>query len=165
MLAASDRYLPGSGTSCLLDARTHRCNMIVRLYIIHFDTLRSRPNGHHFADDIFNAFSSMEMYEFWLKFHYMVLFTISHHLLIQWLSAYQATSHYLNQWWSDYWSIYASLGLKELNWLKKFRCILQIYILNRLWSSKIRKSRDYVYGIWDYKDWQKSSILFRICGT
>ena len=26
----------------------------------------------------------------------------------------QATSYYLNQWWSVYWSIYASLCLNEL---------------------------------------------------
>ena len=27
----------------------------------------------------------------------------------------QATSHYLNQWWLDYWRIYGSLDLNELN--------------------------------------------------
>ena len=26
------------------------------------------------------------------------------------------SSHYLNQWWLDYWRIYASLGLSELTW-------------------------------------------------
>ena len=31
-----------------------------------------------------------------------------------WLGTSQVTSHYLNQWWLDYWSIYASsLGLNE----------------------------------------------------
>ena len=30
------------------------------------------------------------------------------------LRLYKATSHYLNQWWLNYWRIYASLGLNEL---------------------------------------------------
>ena len=36
-----------------------------------------------------------------------------------WMKMYedQATSHYLNQWWLDYWRIYASLGLNEFKTL------------------------------------------------
>ena len=30
-----------------------------------------------------------------------------------------ATSHCLNQWWSDYWRIYASVGLNELNGIRQ----------------------------------------------
>ena len=40
--------------------------------------------------------------------------TIFHHWFRWWLGADQATSHYLNQWWFDYWHIYVSLGLNEL---------------------------------------------------
>ena len=35
-----------------------------------FNTLRPRQNGRHFADDIFNAFSGMKIYNFRLKFHW-----------------------------------------------------------------------------------------------
>ena len=35
-----------------------------------FNTLRPRKNGRHLADDISNAFSWMEIYEFRLKFHW-----------------------------------------------------------------------------------------------
>ena len=56
-----------------------------------------------------NAFSWMKMLENWLKFH-QILF-----LSIQLTSSDQATSHYLNHWWLDYWRIYASLGPNGLN--------------------------------------------------
>ena len=66
-----------------------------------------------------NAFSWMKMYEFRLRFHWIlfpwVQLTISQHWFRLWLDAGQATSHDLNQWWLVYWRIYASLGLNELN--------------------------------------------------
>ena len=65
-----------------------------------------------------NAFLWMKIYEFRLKFHWSlfprVQLTIFQHWFRWWLGADQATSHYLNQWWSDYRPIYASLGLNEL---------------------------------------------------
>ena len=65
-----------------------------------------------------NAFSWMKMFEYRLKFHWSlflgVQLTISQHWFRKWLGADQATSHYLDQWWLDYWRIYASLGLNEL---------------------------------------------------
>ena len=65
-----------------------------------------------------NAFSWMKVYEFRLRFHWSlflrVQLTIFQHWFRWWLGACQATSHYLNQWWLDYWCIYASLGLNEL---------------------------------------------------
>ena len=79
--------------------------------------------GRDKMDSIFqttfpNAFSSMEMFEFRLKFHWSlflrVQLTISQHWFRKWLGAVQATSHYLNQWWLVYWRIYASPGLNEL---------------------------------------------------
>ena len=64
-----------------------------------------------------NTFSWMKMLYFRLKFHWSlflrVQLTISHHWFRWWLSAGQATSHYLNQWWFVHWCIYASLGLNE----------------------------------------------------
>ena len=52
-----------------------------------------------------NAFSWMKMYKFWLRFHWSlfrrVQLTISHSWFRLWLGTHQATSHYLNQWWSN----------------------------------------------------------------
>ena len=66
-----------------------------------------------------NAFSWMKMLEFRKIFHWSlfirVQLIISQHWFRWWLGAYQATSHYLNQWWLDYRRIYASLGLNELS--------------------------------------------------
>ena len=79
-----------------------------------FDTLRLRQNWHHFT----NAFSWMKMYEFHLRFHWSLFLrfklTIFQHCFRWWLGASQATSHYLNQWWFDYWCRYVWLGFNEL---------------------------------------------------
>ena len=52
-----------------------------------------------------NAFSWMKIFEFRLKFHWSlflrVQLTIFQHLFRYWFGAVQATSHYLNQWWSS----------------------------------------------------------------
>ena len=57
-----------------------------------------------------SAFSSMTMHEFWLKVHWSLFLTVQltifQHWFRWWLGAYQATSHYLNQWWLDYRQIY-----------------------------------------------------------
>ena len=81
-----------------------------------------------------NAFSSMEMFEFRLKFHWSlfprVQFTIFQPWFRWWLGAVQATSHYLNQWWIVYRRINASLGLNELTrhslCLSSVPCIQQV---------------------------------------
>ena len=52
-----------------------------------------------------NGFSWMKMYWFWFKFHWnlfqRVKLTIFQHWFRKWLGTDQATSHYLNQWWSS----------------------------------------------------------------
>ena len=64
------------------------------------------------------AFSGMKIYKLWLIFNWSlfpgVQLTIFQHWFRQWLGTVQATSHYLNQWWLNYWSIYGSLGFNEL---------------------------------------------------
>ena len=45
-----------------------------------------------------------------------------------WLGAGHATSHYLNQWWSVYRRIYASLGFYVLKYWTIFPCLLNMYI-------------------------------------
>ena len=66
-----------------------------------------------------SAFCRTKMFELRWNFHWnlflWVQLTIFQHWFRQWLGADQATSHYLNQWWLDYWRIYASFGLNELN--------------------------------------------------
>ena len=81
------------------------------------NTLRSRQNGHHFADNIFKCI--------FLNENVSILIRISLKFvpkgpmnnipaLVREMAWCQATSHYLNQCWLDYRCIYASLGLKEL---------------------------------------------------
>ena len=59
-----------------------------------------------------------KMYQCQLKFHWSSFLkarlTKFQHWFRKWLGADQATSQYLNQWWLDYWRIYASLGLNKL---------------------------------------------------
>ena len=66
-----------------------------------------------------NGFSLMKMHESLLRFHWSLFLrfqlTIIQHWFREWLGTDQATIHYLNQWWLDYWYIYASLGLNELS--------------------------------------------------
>ena len=74
----------------------------------------------HFPDEISNAIS-------WIK---LILLNISLECVPKgpidnipssvqiWLDAGQVTSHYLNQWWLDFWRIYAALSLNELNTTK-----------------------------------------------
>ena len=65
-----------------------------------------------------NVFSSMNMLEFRLKFHWSLFpraqLIIFQHWFRQWLGAVQATSHYLKQWWLVYRRINALLDLNVL---------------------------------------------------
>ena len=70
----------------------------------HLNTLRPRKMAAIFQTTFSNAFSSMEMYEFHLRFHWSLF-----------LGVQLTIFHYLIQWWLAYWHIYASLGLNELN--------------------------------------------------
>ena len=66
-----------------------------------------------------NTFSWMKMLEVGLKFHRSLFLSVQLKIFQHWFSkklgANQATSRHLNQWWSDYRRIYASLGLNELS--------------------------------------------------
>ena len=66
-----------------------------------------------------NVFSWMKMYELRLKFHWSLFLRVQLTILQHWfrwlLRASQVTSHCLNQCWSVYRLIYASLDLNELN--------------------------------------------------
>ena len=86
--------------------------------LTHVNTLRSRQNGRHFADDTFKRIFLNENVTISIKIS--LKFVPKRPInnipaLVQIMAgADQATSHYLNQWWLDYWCIYASLGLNEL---------------------------------------------------
>ena len=85
-----------------------------------------------------NAFFRMKIYGFRLRCHWSlflrVQLTIFLHWFRYWLGVDQATSHYLNQWWLDYWRIYASLGLNELtasHYITALRWLLHIDALHQ----------------------------------
>ena len=90
------------------------------------------------------VFSWMKMFEFRLRFHWSLFLifelTILQHWVRQRLGADQATSHYLNQWWSVYWRIYASLGINKLKhwdkdkWPTFNRRRFQMHFLHRKFS-------------------------------
>ena len=65
-----------------------------------------------------NAFPWLKMFQFRFNFYWHLLLGVQsiifQHCFRWWLGAFQATSHYLNQWWIVYRRIYASLGLNEL---------------------------------------------------
>ena len=58
--------------------------------------------------------SCMKFNRFHLGLFLRVQLAIFQHWFRYWLGTNQATNHYLNQWWLDYWCIYALLGLSEL---------------------------------------------------
>ena len=62
-----------------------------------------------------HEFSWMKVYEFHWTLSPEVLLIILQHWLRKCLGAYQATRHYLNQWWLDHRRVCALLGLNELN--------------------------------------------------
>ena len=86
--------------------------------LCHINSLRPRQNGRPFADDTFKRILLNENIRISttnsLKFVPKGLINIIPALVLIWLGADQATSHYLNQYWLDHWRIYASLGLNEL---------------------------------------------------
>ena len=100
------------------------CFVVVRYWpmlFISFNPLRPRQMAAIFQTTFSNAFSWMKMYEFRLRFHWIlfprVQLTISQHWFRSWLGTSQVTSHDLNQWWLVYWRINVSLGLNELSFL------------------------------------------------
>ena len=50
----------------------------------YLNTLRPRQDGRYFADDVLNAFSSMKMFEFRLKFHWSLFRRIQLTIFQQW---------------------------------------------------------------------------------
>ena len=72
-----------------------------------YNTLRPRQNGCHFAEDIFNKnvwFSMKISLKLIPKGPINNISALVQIMAWRWT----ATSHYLNQWWLDYWCIYAS---------------------------------------------------------
>ena len=90
-------------------------HMFVMLY---FNTLRSRQNGHHFADDSFKCIFLNENLRISNKIQFKLVPNgpINNIWALVQIMAWRRPSDkpYLNQWWLDHWRIYVSLGLKEL---------------------------------------------------
>ena len=90
----------------------YSCLTLPDVAIPYVNPLRTRQNCRHFADDTFkpiflngNIIISIKIS---LKFLPKIP-TNNMPALVQIMAcADQATSHYLNQWWSVYWRIYAS---------------------------------------------------------
>ena len=80
-----------------------------------------------------NGFSWIKFYYFCLRFHGSLFLKfelmIFQHWFRQWLVAWSAPSHYLNQCWLVYWRIYASLGLIELNIIQHCLFLLMIKLI------------------------------------
>ena len=123
------------------------CDMILKIIHLNYSHNELTHCGRDKMAAIFqtifsSAFSWMEIYKLRLIFHWnlfpVVQLTIFQHWFRKWLGAVQATSHYLNQWWLDYWRIYASLGLNELKMLSGF-------VVN-CGVSLLRTSSDYEVG-------------------
>ena len=69
-------------------------------------------------------FSWMIFFKFRYKFHWSVFPRVQLTIFRQKLGANQPKSHHLNQWWLDYWCIYASLNELTHNPLHKVGGIL-----------------------------------------
>ena len=77
----------------------------------YFNTLRPRKMAA-FQMTFSNVFSWIKIYEFRFEYRWNTFLGAQH--WFKWrLGAYQAISHYLNQWWLVYWRIYSSVGPNE----------------------------------------------------
>ena len=87
---------------------------------LYINSLRTRQNFHHFADDIFRCISWMKMHVFCLRFYWNLFCSLKYTTfqcwIRQWFGSDQATTHYLNQWWLVYWCTYASFGHNGLTY-------------------------------------------------
>ena len=83
------------------------------------NTSRPRQNGRHVADDISSAFSWMKIFEFRLKFHWIMFLTVNwQYGSIGSDDGLAPTRRQAIIWTNDgqvWWRIYASLGLNELS--------------------------------------------------
>ena len=91
---------------------------------IAFNTLRLGQNGRHFPDNHLKCFFLNE--NIWISINTSLKFVPKGRInnipafvqIMAWCQlGDKPTSHYLNQWWLDYWRIYVSLGLNELSYL------------------------------------------------
>ena len=138
-ISAADRHSVSSNYGCVTQTQPW-------MKIHYHDTLGLRQNGSHFSDDIFKCISFNK--NVWismissLKLFLLFQLIIFQHWLRWWLGAGQATSHYLNQWWLAYWSIYASLCVNKI--------MGRVLYINSSWSN---------YAIWHHGCWSSSDQI------
>ena len=96
-----------------------------------FNTLRLRQNGCHFTD-IFKCILLNEKAWILLKISLKFVAKVQINNIPAWVQImawhWPGTSHYLNQWWLQYWWIYASLGLNELT-VEVVNCMLTFQLV------------------------------------
>ena len=82
---------------------------------VFFNTLWSRKNGRHFPDDTLKHIFLNENVTILIKMSQKFVFKgpMNNILALVQIMACRrpGDNHYLNQWWLDYWHIYASFGL------------------------------------------------------
>ena len=126
------RMMPTPSVSTMSD-EISRNLATLKCYL--YTETETRQNRRHFTFS--NAFYWMEIFEFWIKFHWTLFLgfqlTIFKHWFSQYRGAGQATNHYLNQWWLVYRRIYGIYRRHFANDI--FKCILlngNIWILNKI---------------------------------
>ena len=96
-----------------------------------------------------DAFSWMKIYEFWLRFHWslflMFELTVLQHWIRLWLGAFQATSHYLNQWWTR---LLTHLCVTRPQRFHSFVCIYIVYGTQFLCT--VSSCNGPVYSYWQW---------------
>ena len=104
--------------------------------VLVINTLRPRWSRCHFADDSFRYIFLNE--NIWIFTKISLKFIAKSPIndipaLVQVMAwCWPAPSHYLKQWWLDYWPIYASFLLNELNldcWSVSGKCFIS-YIMS-----------------------------------
>ena len=136
-------------------------HQLIQLWYYYHLTHWDRDESDNIPQKTFsNIFSPMKMFDFGLNFHWRlflrvrVQLTIFQHWVRSWLGAFQATRHYLNQWWLVYWRIYASLGFNALNicCLKKFGAFWNIDFSNCIHKQSVEfycpSLSVYLWKIW-----------------
>ena len=125
-----------------------QCVQIMSYYTAMQTSLNTlRQNGRRFPD-IFKCI--------FLNENMLILIRWSLFPWVQ-LTADQATSHYLNQWWLYYRRIYASLGLNEskhITWrnhMETFSASLALYEANPPVTSGFRSQRQWRWA--ETNDW------------
>ena len=82
------------------------CIVLVLYMYQSVNTLRPRPNGRHFGDDTCKRIFLKENARIAMKISLKFVPKKQQYSSIGWDYGLAPTSHFLSQWWLDYWRIY-----------------------------------------------------------